>query len=368
MSTRAKGGGPGRFARAMTGMAALVLGASAVMWASSSVPAADRPTPDCRNPVHVPIAVLGDSDSHAYRDGVRGVARGGVYHAVSMNWLEVWARLRPGEIDPGAFATAGVPETIARLSGLLGAPTRTPRKQDFLFNYALSGATCSSLLDDWPRQTDQLVRRITRRPAGWRDGLVILRIGINDLGQVRHVAAWVEDPAAGEDLADACVDAVRRSVDALRAATSARIALVGIAREADGPYEALRQLPPGALANAERVLGRFDYGLEQIAAADPGVAYIDGHDWFRRRFPAGVEAVTVAGLRVFNARSDRPDHLVLADNHAGTIAGGLFLQAFVETINRQFGCGFGAIEDDEIIRLVTPAIPATASSTPGGAP
>ena len=40
------------------------------------------------------IAVIGDSDSHSYRDSVSGIRRGGEIHNISFNWIETWSRLR----------------------------------------------------------------------------------------------------------------------------------------------------------------------------------------------------------------------------------------------------------------------------------
>ncbi|MBI1393683.1 MAG: hypothetical protein GC152_13165 [Alphaproteobacteria bacterium] len=313
----------------------------------------------CEVPGRTLIAVVGDSDSHAYRDRINGIRRGGAYHQVTFNWLEIWRRLRPGEIDPGQFRVSGAPETIARAMAAVGAPTRTPAKEDFSYNYALSGADCASLFDAWPRQGAQLVARITAAPAEWRNGIVIIRIGINDLGQARHLLHWLEDPGAGVDRAEACLNAVDRAVSAIRGVAGTRIALIGVARETDAPIDSLESLSSAERARAEAPLDLFDRGLAQIATDRDGVAYVDGRSWFARRFATtetpGASA-NIAGMRVLNERSDRPDHLHLEDNHAGTVAGGLFLQSLVDELNRQLGCGFEPIGDEEIADLIRSAL------------
>ena len=92
-------------------------------------------------PGSVPIAVLGDSISHSYQDGIGfppgSPDRGGARRAQTFQWTEVLARLRGAELDLGPWVTWGRPGTVAWARELIGLPAgRAPKKQDYLYNFA----------------------------------------------------------------------------------------------------------------------------------------------------------------------------------------------------------------------------------------
>src|SRR5690606_24486956 len=94
----------------------------------------------------VPLAVLGDSDSHAYHDTLHfppgWPARGGPSRAITFQWTEVLARRRPEAIDLGPWGRWGMRRSWARVLGRLGRTVRAPRKEDHRHNFAVSGARC----------------------------------------------------------------------------------------------------------------------------------------------------------------------------------------------------------------------------------
>lgn len=326
----------------------LTAAALATSAASSPVGAAAREA--------IPVAVLGDSDSHSYRDALNGVARGGANHARTFNWLEVWARLRPEEIDPGPFARAGEARSLAGLKALIGRPARAPRKDDYLYNYAWSGAGCASLRRKWPQQTRWLLARLKSDPARWARGLVVIRIGVNDFGQGAHLAALARDPHAMDGAIDSCLGEVDATVAAIRAVSPAAIALIGIAHDYETPLAGPEIVPDAALAAVAAALARFDDGLMEIAAGDRCIAFAGDRAWLTRRFGTRADgsaraAAAIAGLVVRNAVGDGAEFLHTADGHDGTIASGLFLQDFIAALDARLGWSLTPPSDEEIVAL-----------------
>ena len=83
----------------------------------------------------VPLAALGDSDTHSYQDRVSFPAgsfkRGGAFRATTFQWIEVLARLRGSELDPGPWGVWGTRGRIATLQEWFGWEGRAPRKEDY---------------------------------------------------------------------------------------------------------------------------------------------------------------------------------------------------------------------------------------------
>ena len=65
----------------------------------------------------IPLAVLGDSDSHAYQDSIliplSSGKRGGKFRATTLQWTEVLDKLRSTQINQGAWGVWGAPIKIA---------------------------------------------------------------------------------------------------------------------------------------------------------------------------------------------------------------------------------------------------------------
>lgn len=320
--------------------------------AAATLTAADA----AAQPAPLAVAVLGDSDSHSYRDSVNRIHRGGANNAKTFNWIEVWRRLEPEEIDPGPFARAGDGRAMARLKETFGAPTRTPAKLDYLYDYAWSGARCASLMDDWPEQGRRFLARLKAEPRRWAEGLVVIRIGVNDFGQGEHLRQWAQAPESAEPLVDHCLADIGEAVGAIRKVSSVHIALVGIAHDYDSPFADASVVADADVASVEVALARFDKGLEALANADPRTAFIDDRNWFQRRFGSRLnrtlaENAKVAGLSVANAVGDDAAHLHTMDEHAGTVASGLFLQALIARLNEKFGWRLSVPSDAEIVAL-----------------
>ncbi len=319
-----------------------------------AVPAASAPRPNSSG--RIAVAVLGDSDSHSYHDRLADLGRGGSFAASTFNWIEIWARLRPHEIDPGPFAASGGGRMIAAAKALFSVPTRVPRKEDYLYNYSWSGTRCAGLMTEWPEEARNFIRRIKAEPERWRDGLVVIRIGVNDFGQADNLNRWASAPLDAAPIIDGCLAEIAHAAAAIRRVSDVHIALIGIAHDYETPMAAAG-VPDETVQTVAAVLDRFDTGLVEIAAGDPRIAFVDDAAWLARRFGSrrsgGVaKTVEIAGMSLSNAVGDAPSNLHLADGHAGTIASGLFLQHLVRELNARFGWSLTPISDEDIVNLV----------------
>ena len=178
--------------------------------------------PDTRASV-VPLAVLGDSDSHAYQDTilipVATGKRGGAYRATTLQWTEVLARLRGNQINQGAWGAWGTPIKIAEAFDWFRLGGRAPRKLDFRYNFAVSGTQCQDLMTGYYRQAPRLVSEMNRRPEQWKKGVVMIQIGINTLGQNESLDRYANSGVTAQIRAEilACVDAHRQAISLIAA-------------------------------------------------------------------------------------------------------------------------------------------------------
>ena len=112
-------------------------------------------------PAAISFAVLGDSDSHAYQDSVLialdSGKRGGKYRATTFQWTEVLAQLRANQINQGEWGIWGTPIKVAETLDWLGLGGRAPRKRDFRYNFAVSGADCNDLITGYYRQAIEAI-------------------------------------------------------------------------------------------------------------------------------------------------------------------------------------------------------------------
>ncbi|CAN7197205.1 SGNH/GDSL hydrolase family protein [Bosea sp. LjRoot9] len=346
---------------ALTGLAALGL-AVLVAW-DSGTPADTSP------PARIALAVLGDSSSHSYQDSLSfppgSASRGGAFHARTFQWIEVLARLRGNELNPGPWVQWGQPSQMAWLRDLIGRHAgRTPRKEDYLYNFANSGATCRNLmgspLQRYP-QAPRLVELMDHDPGRWRNGIVVIRIGNNDSSAV--IDDQARDPKAPEVLAAAayCVEQIAAAIRLILAAhPKTRILLVGTDNEVNDPTIDKRH-STAAIANIQTAFDDFNAQLRELASTDARIAFFDLGAWLEglwgRRGPDGTPAfktVTIGGkLRVTNTVGDEPTHAELADHHGGLVWNALWAQSLVMRLREAFDLPLTPISDEEVARFVT---------------
>lgn len=354
----------------------------ALMVASSPLSGCSEPRGPAPADGRVPFAVLGDSDSHAYQDRISfpegGTQRGGPHRAGTLQWTEVLSRLRGHEIDPGAWGEWGVRGRWAGILGVIGIERRAPLKQDHEFNYAWSGATCADLDTGIARQAPRLVARMDEQPESWRRGVVVIRIGINDLGtrDVMEGFARDGDSAANRERVEACLAHLRAAVGLITARhPQTAVLLVGVLDNVDWPRSAGRWMAAGERANIRAVLDRFDAGLVALAADAPRRAFFDDRAFYAqrvgRRGDDGRAAYAAIPVRDAEGRiawwaafveGDAPTSLYLADGHAGTVLNAHWAQALTATLHDRLGVAITPISDaerDAFLMALPPASPAS---------
>jgi hypothetical protein len=327
-----------------------------------SEPRGDAPAED-----RVPFAVIGDSDSHAYQDRITfpdgGPERGGARRGHTLQWTEVLSRLRSEEIDPGAWGEWGMRGRWAGVLERFGIERRSPRKQDHEFNYAWSGARCADLIEGAGRQAPRLAARMADQPDAWRDGVVVIRIGINDLGTHEALQDFARegDGEANRRRVDRClafIDQALREIAGVQ--PDVHVLLVGVLDNVDWPRRRHEYVDPVQRQRIAAMLDRFDDGLRAMAAASPKRAFFDDRDFYRRLVGAraadggsayrDIAVRDAAGAVAWVTRFDEGDaldRLYLADGHAGTVLNAHWAQAFVATLHDAFDLPLSPITDAE---------------------
>lgn len=295
-----------------------------------------------------PLAVLGDSDSAGYQDRISlpdASARGGEFRGRTLQWTEILAQLRSDVLDLGPRAEVGEDGALDLItSGIVGQAARA-HKHDHLHNFALSGWGCDSLLDSHRAQVPALIELLEADPPRWARGAAVIRIGVNDFGQRESLHALAADPSDADANAriDACVDAIGRSLAALRAASPGLlVVLVGIFDNSHwAPLQNQFQSPTD-LVNIGHALDHFDNALRALAAADSRAVFFDERAWFAGHFggrgtrgrPA-YRSLRIGKTRVRNSQGDAPRNAIVADGHAGTAWNALWASALLETLARE---------------------------------
>ena len=314
----------------------------------------------------ISIAILGDSDSHSFRDEYDNKARGGDFHHVTYNWPALWDKFRSNEVNLGKFDAWGIHYRIARVLYWLDIETRSPKKLDFEYNYAVSGLRCKSLLRDWPFQAQWMEDRLKRYPEQWQNGVVVIRIGVNDLGQNKTMDQWAQNGfnETAQTTVNACVEDIITAAETLMAAhPQVRIALVGVCRNYNiGKTQELWPDNLNHLKNINSVLTEFDNGLAKFANQHDRVAFVDDVNWFTNKFGDRVtnslknQTHLTNGFMVNNSNGNHPSHLILKDGHAGTIYNGWWLNDLIHSLNQAFQLKLTPLTDDEIYSVIEPAI------------
>lgn len=288
----------------------------------------------------VPIAFLGDSDSQGYQDSVwYGPAnglRGGEYHAGSFSWTEILSALRSDQLDAGERAVYGGRRSLVRGLEWLGFERRSPRKHDHRYNFAFGTARCADLNTGVWRQVPRLLAEMAYAPDRWQRGVVVIRIGIVDLGGLLPRMATGRDDAALMRIVDECVAHVATAVQAIRQShRDTAIVLVGIQSGADFPPAWEQWVDPQRLANVAWYLDRYDAGLQRLATGAERIRFFDDRAFFAnhigRRGPDGRlhdPALRIGDrFRIEHTLGDAPTHVLMEDEHYGTAYGAVWAQA-----------------------------------------
>lgn len=321
-------------------------------------------------PINSPIrfGVLGDSDSHSFHDRIlinEPRERGGEFRAITYQWTEIIARLRPQQVDMGKWGEWGTAGRIASVLGAIGFEDRAPRKEDYRYNFAISGAKCENLTTGMSRQTQRLVYLMDRDTEAWANGIITIRIGINNIGTHEPLNRFAHNGLTPETQREAsdCAAYVRESVRLIRANhPTTRIVLIGVLNNSDFVPWISHWQAPMELQNIAAVLDVYDDALKQLAAADPNILFWDDRAWFAHYFgdrdDAGKPRYHSTHLQgptpITYTQGDAPINAILADGHAGTVWNGLWARDLLEALNRRFGYAFTPIKEHEIAVLADP--------------
>jgi hypothetical protein len=358
-------GNQARFARVF----ALVVGLAGLCLTVLVLRGGDPPA-DNSPRTTIALAVLGDSSSHSYQDSLSfasgSSSRGGAFRARTFQWIEILARLRGNELNPGPWVEWGRSNQVAWLRSLIGLPSdRAPMKEDYLYNFASSGATCGNLMGGPVNrfgQAPQLVALMGRDPGRWRNGVVVIRIGNNDWSAVLDDQA--RDPGASSVGATAayCVGQIEAAIKLILAEHSdIRVLLVGVDNEANEPRTFDRYRSATAVANIQIAFDKFNARLRELAGNDVRIGFFDLGAWFQnlwgRHGPDGepeYKVVVLGGkLRVTNTVGDEPTNAVLADDHGGLVLNALWAQSLILRLREIFDLPLTPITDDELARFAS---------------
>lgn len=317
------------------------------------------------------LAVLGDSDSHAYQDRVSfppgSSERGGAMRQYTLQWTEILDRVRGSSIDQGVWGEWGTRGVIARAQRAVGLLSgRIPRKEDFRYNFAISGAVCGGLMSGVRAQAPFLVRLMDLEPERWKQGVVLIRLGGNPLARAATLDKFARDPMdpASQATLDMCVEDIRQATQLVLARhPQTRIVLVGIFDNSHWARYHDRWHSPEQLRHIATALDRYDDALQAMARSDPRIAFFDDRAWFDQRWgrrdpvtgrPAYREVQIGKGLRVTNTLGDELNHSCIADGHAGTVWNALWAQSLVGLLNDRFALGIAPIGDAELHAVIDP--------------
>ena len=350
------------------GLGGLVAGAIAVLVLVITPKPDDKPANLSGRPP-IPVAVLGDSDSKSYQDTFtfrnKPTERGGTYRPTTFDWIEVLARLRGDQFDPGDWGLWGTRSPIANARDLLGIPSRLPRAEEYRYNFAYEGAVCEQLLTGERREVPRLLELIGREGKRWDNGIIFIRIGINSFGSTGHVWQLSKNPEDPEVVAgiDGCLANIETSIKLIRAQhPQTRILLVGIFNEAHWSENTTKWQSAHEMANINAGLDRFDNGLRKLVATYPRTAFFDDRAWFASKWgsrdadgkPAYHDVVIGRGFHVHNTTGDHPSNSAVVDGHSGAVWHALWCQSLLNLLNEQFQLGVRPIQEDELVALLDP--------------
>jgi hypothetical protein len=313
------------------------------------------------------LAVLGDSDSHSYQDRYSfppgSPARGGAYRVSTLQWTEVLIGLRLKSIDLGPWGEWGQRRPLAQMLDWLGMESRTPKKEDFLYNLAASGAGCNDLMSGIYRQAPRLADLMRPQPDAWRGAIIVIKMGINDIGNYSMLKLMAQDPSSPvvRERSLNCANRIEETILFLRKIQpKIRFVLVSPFNDNDDPGNLAEWNSALEQANLKKGFMHLDNSLRTITTKNQSVHYMNDGEWFHMRWGSrdangkpNYQTVHIAGvIDVTNTAGDEPTNAVLNDHHAGLVWNTLWAQALVNEINDAWMVGIPAITDGEAAEFI----------------
>lgn len=354
-------------AAVLAGAAVVVVGLAVMLWPDPRRHV-EVPGPGAmqRPDTAIPLAVLGDSNSHSYQDRITfpltSSERGGALRAGTLQWTEVLEQLRGNEVDLGPWVAWGRWASVAAVREMVGLRgDRSPRKEDFLYNFANSGAVCRNLTTGPYRQAQRLVALMDEDPMRWQLGAVVIRIGLNDWGGLMEAQSRDPDVPQTRETIARCAGHIGDAMRMIHAAHPAtRVVVVGVANESADPAYFDRWLSRSETDNISAALKQFNDALRKLAEAEPKTTFFDDNAWVRDTWGSrdaegrpAFKTVTVGdSLRVTNTAGDEPTNAVLGDHHSGLVYNTLWAQSLVNVLRAESGLQLTPIRDEEVTRFV----------------
>jgi hypothetical protein len=299
-----------------------------------------RPAPPSASPVADGVAatpaimhgigILGDS----FYDEYQGTDnRGGAYHNMAFNSVELLVKLRGFNLGPW---------------GDWGEPRRT----GYSYDWARSGATSATMIE--MGQHTGLAQQIRAGEVSF----VLIGVGANDfnpyyLNGYQQIYNGELSDAQVQAKIDDIVNNIMLAVDTVKQAGAQGVAVTLVNQWNLDPV--LASLFPDA-ARRQRVTDAIDTvnrGITQRAAGEAIV--IDQITYMQsliaRLSPQGM--LNIAGETLdFAHHGDEPHHILMEDNqHLGTVASGLVANYyFIKTLNEHFSTHIAPLSDEEILR------------------
>lgn len=299
------------------------IGPLLVLAALSALGAAN---PAAAQPQTLKMGIMGDSNSDEYRADDN---RGGAYADITFSWNEILDRERNIDLGPWGMRSE-------------------PRRSGYAYNWARSGARAADLRN----QQTGLAQQV-------RDGdveYVMIHVGVNDFngGQYADIYNGSLSGSALQQKLDSIVSDIQSAIQAV-ATAGADVVITGVPDPSQEPVIQARY--PNA-SNRQRVtdaVDRVNSALAVHAAGHPNVSFAD-MTALVEAFAGRTEGTNViVGGVTFDAvtLSNEPDHMLLSDNHPGTVASGLMANTlFLEPMNAAFGTNIPLLTDDELLCIV----------------
>lgn len=282
------------------------------------------------------LAIIADSTADEYR---ADNSRGGEFGNVTFNWVELLARQRG--LNLGEWGERA-----------------EPRRGGYEFNWARSGATSATMIDDGQHTG------VAEQIRAGQVSHVIIQIGINDFYFNNVSFEIYAGRLAGAELQeflDAIVANVELAVETVKATGNEHIMLAAVQDYLTPAVlpEVDTLLPDDV--GLQRLMGAFAYvnqGLSGIALRE-GIAFFDFNAAFqceleRRYDPTDQRYILVGGERIdLGDKGNEPSHAFLGDEyaHPGTVLSGLFANLFIKQMNLVFGAQLTPFSDDELLQF-----------------
>jgi hypothetical protein len=307
------------------------------------------------------IAVLGDSDSQSYQKKLTSTHEpiGGVHASLAFQWTEMLDQLAGADFDLGRWGIWGTSHLVARVRNWFGAPPRTPKKEDFEYNFAIGGAGCRDLNEGLNAQLPHLLALMNADPAAWQRSIVAIRMGVNDFGHKAEFDLLANDPkdATIAQKMEHCVQRIKEVVQTVHQNhPNTRFVIFGIFDNRHwAPYLSYWQSAQEG-ENIDQGLRHFDETLRHWTQSDQRLAFFDERALFTKYFggrdPQGIpdyrDWSPEGGVSIHVAQGDEPHNMDLGNGHNGTAYNALCAQHLVSIVRERFDPGVAPVSDHDL--------------------